>query len=100
MQQALQGLKDRLRLPDSDTDLETHSQWWDNNKEEWRSELRQVCIKHRNIGHDWQFTREQKKLLKKYYEANNLLVQCMNRSYVSKQVREEIEATLLLPREK
>ncbi len=100
LQQALQGLKDRLRLPDSDTDLETHSQWWDNNKEEWRSELRQVCIKHRNIGHDWQFTREQKKLLKKYYEANNLLVQCMNRSYVSKQVREEIEATLLLPREK
>lgn len=98
LQQALQVLKDQL--PDSKADKEVRSQWGENNKEEWMSELRQLCIKHRNIGHDWQFTNDQVELLKKYYEANHLLVQCMNRSYVSKQVREEIESTLLLPREK
>ena len=95
LRQALQVLKDRL--PNSEANREVRSQWWKNNQEEWRSELRQLCIKHRNIGHDWQFTDEQKELLKKYHDANHLLVQCMNRSYVSKQVREEIEATLLLP---
>ncbi len=98
LRQALQGLNDRL--PDSNADKEVRSQWWESHGEEWKSELCQVCIKHRNIGHDWQFTQEQVELLKKYSEANLLLVQCMNRSYVSKQVREEIEATLLLPREK
>jgi len=59
--------------------------------------LRQVCIDYRNIGHDWQFTKEQIKLLNQYYEANLLLVECMNRSNISEQVREEIESTLLLP---
>jgi len=98
LQQVLQRLQDKL--PDPKSDREIRSQWWTTNGEEWTRELRQVCIKHRNIGHDWQFTDEQKKLLKQYYNANLLLVECMNRSYVSKEVREEIEATLLLPREK
>ena len=98
LQQVLQRLQDRL--PDRNSDQEIRSQWWENNGEEWRNELRQVCIEHRNIGHDWQFTDEQKELLKQYSDANLLLVQCMNRSYASKEVREEIEATLLLPREK
>jgi predicted NACHT family NTPase len=71
--------------------------WWETNYEQWTKELRQVCIDRRNIGHDWQFTKEQAELLNQYYAANLLLVECMNRSYVSKQVREEIEATMLLP---
>lgn len=98
LQQALQVLRDNL--PDVNTNLQIHSLWWNNNGEQWTLKLRQVCMEHRNIGHDWQFTDEQKELLKKYYKANHLLIQCMNRSYVSKQVREEIESTLLLPREK
>jgi predicted NACHT family NTPase len=55
-------------------------------------------IAHRNIGHDWQFTDDQKQLLQQYYDANLLLVECLNSDcYVSRSVREEIEATLLLP---
>lgn len=73
---------------------------WTINGKEWTKKLRQVCIDHRNICHDWQFTDEQVKLLNQYYEANLLLVECMNRSYVSKQVREEIESTMLLPSKK
>ncbi|MEE3716635.1 hypothetical protein V2H45_07750 [Tumidithrix elongata RA019] len=97
LRQALQAFKDKLS-----TNREEFYQWWENNGEQWKRELSQVRFNRRNIGHDWQFTDddEQVKLLEKYYEANRLLVQCMNRSYVSKQVRDEIEATLLLPVDK
>ncbi|PZU95372.1 MAG: hypothetical protein DCE90_12545 [Pseudanabaena sp.] len=95
VQEALKALE--RRLPD---DREEFYQWWDNHGEEWSDELRQVCIDRRNIGHNWQFTKEQVKLLEQYYEANLLLVRCMNRSYVSKPVREEIESTMLLPSKK
>ncbi|BAZ11597.1 NACHT domain family protein [Calothrix sp. NIES-4071] len=55
-------------------------------------------IQHRNIGHNWQFTDSQKELLKKYYGANRLLLDCLNSDcYVSRDVRKNIEDTLLLP---
>ncbi|MFN5389065.1 MAG: NACHT C-terminal helical domain 2-containing protein, partial [Pseudanabaena sp.] len=74
--------------------------WWKNHGEKWIRELQQVCIDRRNISHDWEFTKEQLELLNQYYAANLLLVECMNLSYVSKQVREEIESTMLLPSKK
>jgi predicted NACHT family NTPase len=53
---------------------------------------------YRNIGHDWQFNDTQKQLLQQYYDANKLLVDCLNSDcYVSREVRQEIEETLLLP---
>jgi predicted NACHT family NTPase len=85
------------QLPNASKDF---YQWWQSYGEEWNCQLRQVCIERRNIGHDWQFTDEQVELLDQYYEANLLLIECMNRSYVSKQVREEIESTMLLPSKK
>jgi predicted NACHT family NTPase len=95
LRQALQAFNSQLP-----TDQEEFYQWWENHGEKWTRELRQVCIDCRNIGHDWQFTKGQAELLKQYYEVNLLLVECMNRSYVSKQVREEIESTMLLPSKK
>ncbi|WP_271252166.1 NACHT domain-containing protein [Pseudanabaena sp. Chao 1811] len=95
LRQALLALKSKIP-----NNRENVYAWWKNYGEEWKNELRQVCIDRRNIGHDWQFTNEQVELLNQYYEANRLLVECMNRSYVSKQVREEIESTMLLPSKK
>jgi predicted NACHT family NTPase len=55
-------------------------------------------IEHRNIGHHWQFTEEQRQKLQHYYIANKLLVDCLNSDcYVTREVRERIETTLLLP---
>ena len=88
------------RLPDISEPTQTLRYWWQINGETWIQELRQICIDRRNIGHDWKFTKEQLSLLNQYYAANILLVECMNRSYVSKQVREEIESTMLLPSKK
>jgi len=64
----------------------------------WVKKLRTVLIEHRNIGHDWQFSDGQKQLLEQYYDANKLLVDRLNSDcYVSRDVRQEIEDTLLLP---
>jgi predicted NACHT family NTPase len=77
---------------------ENFKQWWKANGHAWMEQLRAVILEHRNIGHDWQFSSEQKKLLQQYYDANKLLVDCLNSDcYVSREIRQEIEDTLLLP---
>ena len=71
--------------------------WWQPNKRLIKR-LRDVMIKHRNIGHNWQFSYEQKELLKQYYHANKLLVDCLKSSCnVTPEVQQEIEETLFLP---
>jgi hypothetical protein len=66
--------------------------------EDWILKYREVLIKFRNIGYDWQFTNDDKKLLKQYRDANLTLVRCLNSDcYVSREVRQYIEETLLLP---
>jgi predicted NACHT family NTPase len=97
-------LRDKLQqlephLPTaSDNNRENIRSWWQANCQAWTEQLRTVMIEHRNIGHDWQFNDSQKKLLQQYYDANKLLVDCLNSDcYVSCEVRQEIEDTLLLP---
>ena len=95
----LKNLLQKLReqLP-SRQDWQEFQKWWLANGKAWCEELREVMIKYRNIGHDWQFTDKQKELLKQYYDANKLLVDCLNSDcYVSREVRQQIEDTLLLP---
>ncbi len=44
------------------------------------------------------FTKQQKAILKQYYDANKLLIDCLQQArYVSRSLREEIEKTLLVP---
>jgi hypothetical protein len=96
LKQALQQLKEQLPYPGSKE--ERFKQWWQANGHAWTSQLRALMIKHRNIGHDWEFSEQQKELLKQYYDANKLLVDCLNSSCnITPAVREEIEETLLLP---
>lgn len=48
----------------------------------------------------WQFSEQQKRMLKQYYDANKLLADCVtNAHYITRSVRDEIENTLLLPSE-
>jgi hypothetical protein len=73
-------------------------QWLNDRGEAWIHQLRKALIEHRNIGHDWQFTKVQKEKLQKYYDANQLLVDCLNGDrYVTKATQQYIEDTLLLP---
>jgi predicted NACHT family NTPase len=87
-------LKQLLRQLSGNRDF---NNWWQANGQNWIEQLRDIMIHHRNIGHDWQFSDNQKKLLQQYYEANKLLVECINSDcYISREVRVEIESTLLL----
>ena len=97
LKRKLQLLRDEL--PDTFWEKpDQFEEWWKANGKQWAEQLREVTIEHRNIGHDWQFTDEQEQQLNQYYEANKLLVECLNSEcYVSRSLREEIEATLLLP---
>ncbi|MDJ0556594.1 MAG: hypothetical protein QNJ68_19575 [Microcoleaceae cyanobacterium MO_207.B10] len=64
----------------------------------WSNKLRKLIIKYRNICHDWQFNDEQIFALEEYYHANVRLLNCLNSDcYVSREVRQEIKDTLLLP---
>jgi predicted NACHT family NTPase len=86
------------QLPNSVSGWDAQKQWWQNQGPAWRAQLRAVMIEHRNIGHDWQLSEAQTQRLQQYYEANQLLIACLNSDcYVSRAVREEIEDTLLLP---
>ena len=72
--------------------------WWELNGIQWVRELRELMIRHRNIGHDWQFTEEQKQQLQCYYDANKFLVNLINiEGAVSSNFRTKIEKTLLRP---
>jgi predicted NACHT family NTPase len=90
----IEGLK--CQLPDPFQ--REFKEWWQIKGKVWIEQLRTMMIQHRNIGHDWQFSDTQKQLLQQYYDANKLLVDCLNSDcYISREVRQEIEETLLLP---
>src|SRR5207237_1025934 len=90
LKQALQKLQ--AELPDPKAEREKFEAWRQAKGQVWFEEIRNV------LGHDLQLSEPQKDLLKQYYDANKLLVECLNSApQVSEAVRQEIEETLLLP---
>ena len=90
----LQQIKYQPPNPD---DQESFRAWWQKNGQAWIEELRAVMSADWYISPDWQFSEQQKELLKQYYDANKALVKHLNTSELSPKVRQEIEDTLLLP---
>jgi predicted NACHT family NTPase len=92
----LQHLKQQLFAFGSDK--KQFRQWWKINGQAWMEQLRGVAIAKRNLGHNWQFSKQQRDALKQYYYANQLLVECLNSNYyITRTMRSQIENTLLLP---
>jgi len=72
--------------------------WWTLNGKSWSELFELVITECPTLGRSWQFSEIQKENLKKYYDANKLLVDCLNSDcYVTKTTRQYIEDTLLLP---
>ncbi|HEY9626013.1 MAG TPA: NACHT domain-containing NTPase [Coleofasciculaceae cyanobacterium] len=93
---SLQQLRDQL--PNSQHNQERFQKWWQVHHATWMEQLRSTTAHYRNINHPWQFSPEQQQVLQRYYDANQLLVDCLNSDCeVTAAIREEIEATLLLP---
>jgi predicted NACHT family NTPase len=73
---------------------------WENDINQWQSNLREVIVQYRNIGHDWQFTQQQRDTIRSYYTANKLLVEFMeleSECYINQTTRQYITDTFCRP---
>ncbi|MEH2326193.1 MAG: NACHT domain-containing NTPase [Nostoc sp.] len=96
LHKSLEQLSDQL--PNSRQSQERLRLWWQTNYSAWTEQLKKTVINYRNINHLWQFSPEQEQVLQRYYDANQLLLDCLRSNCeVTPAIREEIEATLLLP---
>ena len=96
LQQTLQHLKDQL--PDPAQDKTQFENWWQANHLVWTEQLKGAIAEHHNLQQNWHFSPEQQQVLQRYYDANQLLLDCLNSNCeVTEAVRQEIEAALLLP---
>jgi len=69
--------------------------------EQWAEDLRQVMLKHLDIGYKIVFSEEDTKALEDYLYVNNLLLDCLQGdNYSSPTLREQIVNSLLLPSHK
>ncbi len=98
----LEEFKDWWKKVDSPTEG-INSQTWEQlqiegiNSQTWRQLLRLKMDRHLKISHSWKFNEQQRQLLQRYYEDNELLVDCLNRfSQVTPEVRQNIEDHLFL----
>ncbi|WP_375512131.1 NACHT domain-containing protein [uncultured Nostoc sp.] len=96
LQHSLQKLKEQLPTPVKGK--EKLKEWWSANGQTWANELRLAIVQYRNIGHQWQFSEQHKEILKQYYTANQLLIDCLKSACkVTPTVPQNILETLLLP---
>jgi hypothetical protein len=89
---AIQELESQI--PDPTHEKEKFDEWRKAHGKAWVVKLED------SIGYGLQFNEQQKKSLKEYYYAHNLLVDCLkSASNVTPEARQTIENTLLLPNE-
>ncbi|MBE9043764.1 NACHT domain-containing NTPase [Pleurocapsales cyanobacterium LEGE 10410] len=88
----------KQQLPSSKNSKTEFWLWWHQNGTAWSDKIDSIVMKHRNIGYQWQFDNEQHDSLKKYHQANLLLVDCLSRScYLNPKIKEIIKDRLLTP---
>ena len=94
LHQFLQQLKDLL--PDPEQSRESIQTWWQTSYPAWMEQLKTAIAKYRNIQYHWHFSPQQQQVLQQYYNANQLLIDCLNSNCeITDVVRQEIEASLL-----
>ena len=95
---SLQQLQNKVPKPEQNQ--ERFQTWWQANHTAWAEELKQAIDHYRQIHHHWQFSPEQEQILQRYYAANQLLLDCLHSNCeVTTAIRQDIEATLLLPQQ-
>ena len=91
--------KIRKILPSFSSDeIDIYISWGLREGRKWADQLRTLIVNYRDIRHDLYFwSDEHWQLIHQYYDANKLLVDCLNSSTVNEEVQKQIEDTLLLP---
>ncbi len=96
LKQCLSELKNQL--PDPSQGKAQFYAWCQAHHFAWTEQLKAAIALHRQIQRQWSFTPKQKQILQRYYEANQLLIDCLNSNYeITIAVRQKIENSLLLP---
>ncbi len=97
LQKSLQQLSSELP---NEQNQEQFQRWWQASYSNWSQQLKTTIANYRNIHHNWQFNQQQQQVLQRYYDANQLLLDCLNSNCeVTPAIRQEIEASLLLPQQ-
>ncbi|MGD1928718.1 MAG: NACHT domain-containing protein [Leptolyngbyaceae cyanobacterium] len=115
IEQDLQKI-DRMVRQDSSISAEFRSDWakiietahqfqqwcmledWMEHLRYWATKLRHIVIVYRDVGHDWNFNPVQLDILLDYYNANKLLMDCLNSDcYVNRNIQRKIKETLFSP---
>ncbi|MBC6434730.1 hypothetical protein FM036_31510 [Nostoc sp. HG1] len=62
--------------------IEEFEKWFQINGQEWLDKIAEVMssIPRLDISADWQFSEEERQQLRLYYDANRLLVDCLNQA--------------------
>ncbi len=85
-------------LPVLEEDITQFWRWWHTKGKAWSNNINSLAAQYRNMGYQWQFDVQQQKSLKEYYQANLLLLDCLNNSpSVNFEVRQNIIHQLLAP---
>jgi len=93
---SLRQLKDLL--PNRSHTKANFEDWCSHNYAAWLEQLQHAIATHRDISYEWKFSPTQQQDLQTYYDANQLLLDCLNSDCeVTAIVKQEIEDTLLLP---
>ncbi len=93
LQKSLQDLKDEL--PSTVQGREALKIWWQTHGETWTEKLRTLMISDRQIGHIWYFTSEESLCLQQYWDAHQLLIDCLKCAInVTPSLRQAIENSL------
>jgi hypothetical protein len=96
LEQSLQQLKEQLPAPQQDRAM--FESWWQINHLDWMESLTTTISLYRHLQSHWHFNFKEQEVLNRYYNANKLLIDCLDRNYEMKiAVRREIETVLLLP---
>ncbi len=79
LQESLQKLKKYIPQPEENP--EPINSWWTENQQTWTDKFIPILHEHYHSGHNWDFSAAQTRSLWQYYEASQLLVDCLNSSY-------------------
>ena len=86
------------QVPNPQQNQKQFQVWWQEHYIAWIAQLKTTIVHYRNVNHAWQFSAEQQQVLQRYYDANQLLLDCLHSNCeVTPTIRQKIEATLLLP---
>ncbi|WP_414517046.1 NACHT C-terminal helical domain 2-containing protein [Nostoc sp. PCC 9305] len=81
----------KIELPNPKTEQLRFGDWRQAHGQNWLDRIKQV------IGYDLVLSKHQKELLKQYYEKNLSIMECINKSQLAIEQKQEIEKTLFLP---